>query len=162
MTDLIVDVIDGVDTHKEVHAAAALDRSAGCSLRRRHGKTDMVDAIAAGRVVVAGTATSVAKSTTGLVECIRLLRIARRSALKARTQVINQFHSVVDTAPEDLRAELSSVRLVEQLRRAARFRNAEPVTPRAAAKVALTSISRRWAGLQDEIDLLDSQLQALT
>ena len=221
MANLIVEVIGGVDTHKEFHAAAALDRLGGVlataefrttargyidllrwlrsfghvvavgvegtgswgaglarflavegvnvvevnrpdrQLRRRHGKTDMVDAIAAGRAVLAGTATSTPKSTTGLVECIRLLRIARRSAMKARTQAVNQFHSVIDTAPEDLRAELNSVRLVEQLRRAARFRNTEPVTPRAAAKVALTSISRRWADLQEEIVLLDGQLQAL-
>ena len=67
--------------------------------RRRHGKSDPADAIGAARAVLAGEATGTPKSQTGTVEAIRLLRVARRSAVKARTQAANQLHAVVDTAP---------------------------------------------------------------
>jgi transposase len=52
--------------------------------------------------VLAGEALGTPKSQTGTVEAIRLLRIARRSAMKARTQASNQIHAVI-TAPEQLR-----------------------------------------------------------
>ena len=65
--------------------------------RRRHGKSDPADAIGAARAVLAGEATGTPKSQTGAVEAIRLLRVARRSAVKARTQAANQLHAVIDT-----------------------------------------------------------------
>ena len=71
--------------------------------RRRYGKSDEADAIGAARAVLAGEALGTPKSQTGQVEAIRLLRVARRSAMKARTQAGNQIHAVVDTAPEQLR-----------------------------------------------------------
>ena len=51
--------------------------------RRRYGKSDEADAIGAARAVLAGEAIGTAKSQIGTVEAIRLLRIARRSAMKA-------------------------------------------------------------------------------
>jgi len=54
--------------------------------RRRHGKSDPADAIGAARVVQAGEATGTPKSANDTVEAIRMLRVARRSAIKARTQ----------------------------------------------------------------------------
>ena len=77
--------------------------------RRRHGKSDPADAIGAARAVLAGEATGTPKAQTGTVEAIRLLRVARRSAVKARTQAANQLHAVVDTAPAQLRQRLGSV-----------------------------------------------------
>ena len=54
-------------------------------LRRRHGKTDTVDAESAVRSVLAGDADGQPKSGDGAVEMIRHLKIARDTALKART-----------------------------------------------------------------------------
>ena len=71
--------------------------------RRRYGKSDEADAIGAARAVLAGEAVGTPKAGTGQVEAIRLLRVARRSAMKARTQAGNQIHAVIDTAPEQLR-----------------------------------------------------------
>jgi len=67
--------------------------------RRRYAKSDEADAIGAARTVLAGEALGTPKAATGQVEAIRILRIARRSAMKARTQAGNQIHAVVDTAP---------------------------------------------------------------
>jgi transposase len=129
--------------------------------RRRHGKNDTVDAIAAARAVLSGDATSIPKTAGGNVECIRLLRVARRSAIHARTQAVNQFQSIVDTAPDELRAELSESRGRSRFAKAARFHTPSSMSPRAAAKVALCAIARRWIALDAEIHDLDVHLRRL-
>jgi transposase len=53
---------------------------------RRHGKSDPIDIERATRAVLAGEAAGEPKSGDGLVEMIRTLRSARRSAVKARVQ----------------------------------------------------------------------------
>jgi transposase len=72
----------------------------------RLGKSDPIDAEAAARAVLAGTATGEPKDADGQVEMIRALRIARRSAVKARTQAINQIKTMLTTAPEGLNSTL--------------------------------------------------------
>jgi transposase len=57
--------------------------------RRRHGKSDPTDAISAARSVQSGEEHGVAKTADGAVESIRLLDVARRSAIKARSQTAN-------------------------------------------------------------------------
>jgi transposase len=59
--------------------------------RRRHGKHDAADAEAAARTVMAGTASGEPKGADGAAESLRALRVARRSAVKARTQAANQL-----------------------------------------------------------------------
>ena len=49
-------------------------------LRRLRGTSDTTDAVSAARSVLAGHATSIPKSRDGLVECLRVLRLADRSA----------------------------------------------------------------------------------
>jgi hypothetical protein len=75
----------------------------GRQARRRRGKSDPYDAEAAARAVQAGAASGQPKAGDGRVEMIRALRLARRSAMKARTQAANQLHALVITAPDDLR-----------------------------------------------------------
>src|SRR6187402_1181632 len=90
--------------------------------RRRRGKSDPLDAEAAARAVQAGTVTGQPKAGDGQVEMIRTLRLARRSAMKARTQAANQLHALVVTAPDDLRTRLRALPLAELVRLAAAFR----------------------------------------
>ena len=68
--------------------------------RRRMGKNDPIDAENAARAVLAGDATAAPKSHNGLVEALRGVMVARRSAVKARTQAGNQLRSLVVTAPD--------------------------------------------------------------
>ncbi|MBA2640619.1 MAG: transposase [Nocardioidaceae bacterium] len=49
-------------------------------VRRRHGKTDVVDAIAAARAVLSGEATATPKTHDGPVEALRTLKVLQRSA----------------------------------------------------------------------------------
>ena len=60
-------------------------------VRRRYGKTDVVDAIAAARAVLSGEATGAPKSHDGPVEALRTLQAVQRSGNKARTQALNQI-----------------------------------------------------------------------
>jgi transposase len=131
--------------------------------RRLRGKSDTVDAEAAARAVLAGVATAQPKSGTGPMEMVRTLRVARQSALKARTQAGNVLHALVVTAPDELRAHLRPLTLPQLVTSAAAFRlSQQPLTtPSAAAKQALKSIARRHQQLSAEIDALDRHLDQL-
>ena len=130
--------------------------------RRRRGKSDTVDAEAAARAVLAGTATAQPKAGTGPMEMVRTLRVARQSALKARTQAANELHALVVTAPEAVRTQLRHLRLAQLVSSAAAFRpSKELTTPTAATKLALKSIAMRYQHLGAEIDALDKHLDQL-
>jgi transposase len=73
---------------------------------RRNGKSDPIEVEAAARAVLAGEAIGEPKSGDGEVEMIRLLRPARQSAVKSRSQAANQLQALLVRAPEDLRHRL--------------------------------------------------------
>ena len=137
--------------------------------RRRQGKSDILDAEQAARAVLAGTATATPKSKSGVVEVIRMLRIARNTAVKSRTQAINAIHSIVVTAPDVLRDELvglSKRRLVRRCQGLERHteladRQGEPHALLAGTTTALRTLADRWASLDSEIKVLDGELEAL-
>ena len=87
--------------------------------RRRQGKADTLDAHTAARAVQAGTAMGIPKAADGQVEMIRSLRLARRSAMKARTQAANQLNALLVTAPDGLRTRLRGLPLAELVTTAA-------------------------------------------
>ncbi|WEO93202.1 transposase [Streptomyces sp. FXJ1.172] len=66
--------------------------------RRRRGKSDPLDAQNAARAVLSGRASARAKAGDGPVQIARMYKLAKASAVKARTQAINQLKSVLDTA----------------------------------------------------------------
>ena len=78
-------------------------------MRRRRGKTDTVDAQAAARAALRGDADARPKSADASVEAIRMLSVARRSAVRARTAAANQITSLIVTAPEQLKDRLSAL-----------------------------------------------------
>lgn len=123
--------------------------------RRRLGKSDATDAESAARSVLSGTALGVAKLSTGPVESIRVLRAVRRSALKARTQILNQLRAVLLTAPDDLRSRFSRIPLDGVLAAASRSRPRDPIG------LALRILSRRYSYLTSEISDLDCLLSRL-
>ena len=77
------------------------------SVRYRKGKSDPTDAEMAARSVLAGVADATPKSGEGEVEMIRMLKSAKDSAIKARTQAVNQMKALVVTAPADLPTRLA-------------------------------------------------------
>jgi transposase len=130
--------------------------------RRRRGKSDPLDAEAAARTVQAGEATTLPKAGTATVEMIRSLRVARATAIKARTQAINALKALLVTAPAELREQLrrrSAARLVGQ---AAGLQPGPLATPTAAAKLALRCLAERYQLLSAEVATLDTELDRLT
>ena len=128
----------------------------------RFGKSDPIDAEAAARAVLAGTATGEPKDADGQVEMIRALRIARRSAVKARAQAVNQIKTMLTTAPEGLKSELCALSTARLLEKTSRLRpGANPSEVETATKFALRSVARRCQRLSEEISELDEQLDRL-
>ncbi len=75
----------GAGVARFLHAAGVevIEVTRAARADRRHlGKSDSLDAQAAARVVLAGTATATPKQRSGIVESIRLLRVARQTAVK--------------------------------------------------------------------------------
>ena len=130
--------------------------------QHRSGKSDPIDAELAARAMLAGTAIGEAKGMEGPVEMIRILRAARRSAVKARTQAANQLKAMLITAPEELRVELGGLTVAKLVRRAAHFRPGDhPDDVSLATKFALRSVARRYQQLSEEMRDLDAQLSRL-
>jgi transposase len=128
----------------------------------RTGKSDPIDAEAAARAVLAGTATGEPKDADGQVEMIRALRATRRSAVKARTQAANQLKALLVSAPEELKSQLRDLSTARLVCRASRFRPGEnPDSVTAATKLSLRSVARRYQHLCGEIKELDEQLGRL-
>jgi transposase len=123
--------------------------------RRRKGKNDPVDAEAAARAVLAGDATAIPKCRNGAVGELRALVLARRSAIKARTQATNQLRVLLVDGDDELRGRLDRLRK-HHLAHAC----AELHPDGGALHLALRSLGRRWLALHHEITDLDQAITA--
>jgi transposase len=129
--------------------------------RRLKGKSDPQDAISAARAALSGDACGEAKTRDGNVESMRVLRVARSSARKGRTQALNQMRNLVSTAPESIRAELRGLSVFHLLERASTYR---PGTKRdivSLTKFSLRMLARRAITLEEEISEIDAILKPL-
>ncbi|WP_371744502.1 IS110 family transposase [Georgenia sp. TF02-10] len=131
-------------------------------VRRRHGKSDPIDAYAAASAVLAGDRLPAPKAADGDVEAIRALHLARRSAVKARANTQRQIKSLLVTAPEKIRAQVRNLTDTELLTRLAATRPA-PATAgvEAATLTALRHLARRHRYLTEEITELEADLDTL-
>jgi transposase len=128
--------------------------------RRRRGKTDAIDAEAAARVVLAGRATATAKTGDGPVEMARLFKLAKDSAIKSRTQAINQLKAVLVAADPALRESLSGLSNRVLIRRCAQLNPATPTDATSAAAWTLRLLAHRIGCLTREIDDLNARITA--
>ncbi|MBJ7594059.1 MAG: IS110 family transposase [Candidatus Dormibacteraeota bacterium] len=129
--------------------------------RYARGKSDPVDAEAAARAVLSGEACGIAKGDTDHVGMIRALRVARRSALKMRTQTFQQMKALLVTAPADLREQLRTLSRDRLVETAANMRPGRVTTVAAAVKLALKGLAQRHQLLTTELAALDGDLDRL-
>jgi transposase len=129
--------------------------------RRRHGKSDPVDAVSAALAALAGQDCGIPKSGDGPAESIRALRVARAGAVKARTQAGNQFRDLATTAPGPLRARLSGLGTGRRIRAAAAFTCGDTADPAEGVKAAMASIAARWLELDAEATRLEAAIAQL-
>ena len=215
-------ITGGIDTHLEVHVAAALDASGGVlgvesfattpagmvglhawlaafgpvdrvgvegtgaygaglarhlravglevievdrpnrQVRRQQGKSDTVDAVEAGRAVLSGRASGVAKTADGNAEAMRALLVAKRCGREARITCLNQLRHLGFCAPDELRERFRDVPGARLAEAAAALRpraDSDPVLY--ATKLAMRTLGRRVLTLGEDSEALDAVLAEL-
>ena len=130
-------------------------------MRRMQGKSDPIDACAAAQAVLSGRASGVPKARDGAVEAIRVLRMARGSAVRGRTQAMNQMHALVTSAVDPLRTQLRSCSPAKLVDRCVGMRPGKLDSPAAATKFALRGLARRHRALDEEVVRFDAELSRL-
>lgn len=130
--------------------------------RRTHGKSDPLDAYAAARAALSGTATGLPKVRDGHVEAIRALRVARSSAVKARSQATNQIKALIVSGPPELRERLRHLPTAKLIASCAQLRPGHQLSdPAQATKTALRRLARRHQQLSEEISEADHDITQL-
>jgi transposase len=129
--------------------------------RRRLGKSDVTDAENAARAVLAGDAEAVPKAQDGVVEALRTLLVARRGAVKARTQSANQLRALLVTAAPSERERLGRGTLASSVARCARLAPTDTDVLASARRRALRALARRWQQLTRELYELDAAIAPL-
>jgi len=131
-------------------------------VRHRHGKSDPVDAVAAARAALGGTATGLPKSRDGNVEAIRVLMIARRSAVDTRIETLNQLRHMVFTATPEIRARFTGLTAISLANQASALRprpGSDAV--RYTTLVTIRALGQRVQYLRDETKGLNRLLRPL-
>ncbi|MFI5519961.1 IS110 family transposase [Streptomyces platensis] len=135
--------------------------------RRRRGKSDPLDAQNAARAVLSGRARAQAKSGDGPVQIARMYKVAKDSAVKARTQAINQLKAVLVSADPNLREELAGLNNAELFRTCTRLaddsKNDEDgeETVLHATRMTLGLLAQRIGQLTEQIQDLERRLARL-
>ena len=130
--------------------------------RRKVGKSDPTDALAAARAALSGEASVTPKSRDGRVEEMRVLLVARRSAREQRIQTLNQLRHLVFTAPEEIRVRFKDRPkrgLVTEAANMRPRRGSDPVTYR--TNLVIRNLARRIKSLDTEMRTIDRTLRSL-
>lgn len=129
--------------------------------RRRNGKSGPVDAVSAAMAALRGEDCATPKTQDGPAEELRALRAARRGAVKARTQAMNQLTALLITAPDQIRARLDGLRGKKLAAACAALPGSDHPGPAAGTVTALASIAGRWLDLDAGQARLDAAMAAL-
>jgi transposase len=130
--------------------------------RRGRGKSDPADAENAARAVLAEDANSVPKAQSGLAEALRMLNVARRSAVKAKTQAVNQLRALLVSAPQSIRDMALKANPAQCIVACAGLDCGDEKNPVIASlTTTLRLLAKRWSALHEELKELDKQLSRL-
>ena len=132
------------------------------SRRRSRGKSDPTDAESAARAVLADDAKCIPKAQSGLAEALRTLNVARRSAVKAKTQAVNQLRALLVSAPSFIRDVVLKVKPEDCVAACAALPRDDESPVLASLKTTLQLLAKRWTALHEELRELDKQLARLT
>ena len=132
------------------------------SKRRLQGKSDPIDAESAARAVLAGNATAIPKSHEGAAEAMRVLCVVRKSAVKAKTQAINQLRAILVCAPQEGRERLWKVNPGHCIAACKNLRSLGTSALLQSLTVTLHMLAQRWLALTAELKQIDASLEKLT
>ena len=127
--------------------------------RRLRGKDDPLDAVRAARSALASDTLTLPRAGERQ-EALRVLLLARRSAVDVRRLALVQLRSVIVTAPESIREELRQLPVGQLIRRCSRFRRSSSRRPDELAIVlVLRSLARRVEAASTEADQLEREIR---
>jgi transposase len=131
--------------------------------RRRKGKDDDLDAISAARAALHNRRTSTPKSKDGAVEALRVMRVTRNTAVRARRTALQLLRMTIVSAPEELRDQVRNLTRIQLIRTCASWRpdTTDAADPTSATRIALKSLARRILELGDEIAMLDELIEPI-
>ena len=139
---------------------AVIEVARSVRAERRRGKDDALDALRAARSALASKTLTLPRLGEHQ-QALRVLLLARRSAVDVRRLALVQLRSVIVTAPESLRAELRGLPTGQLIRRCSRFRRSSSRTPDELALVlVLRSRARRIEAATDEANELEREIIA--
>jgi transposase len=127
--------------------------------RRLRGKDDSLDAARTARAALASETLALPRSGERR-EALRLLLVARRSAVDVRREALGQLRGVIVTAPDGLRQELRGLPLGRLLERCSRMRRSRSATAdELATRLVLRSLARRIEAATLEAAELEREIQ---
>jgi hypothetical protein len=128
------------------------------SERRLHGKDDEPSAVATARAALAGETLALPRSGERR-EALRLLLIARRSAVDVRREALTQLRAVIVTAPDRLRDELRTLPTGRLLDRCKHLRRSSAMgDDELATRLVLRSLARRIEAATTEAGELEREI----
>jgi transposase len=127
--------------------------------RRLRGKDDSLDAARTARAALSSETLALPRAGERR-EALRLLLIARRSAVDVRREALTQLRAVIVTAPESLRQELRRLPTGALLERCSRLRRTHSSADDIATRLVLRSLARRIQAATREADELERELLA--
>ena len=130
--------------------------------RRSRGKSDPTDADNAARAVLSGRATAIPKEQSGAAEAMRAVLVARRSAVQAKTQAVNQLRALLVNAPQEVRERLLKAKMEDCIECCVRIRSLGSTTMLQTLAATLRLLAKRWKALAEELKTLDVMLDSLT
>jgi transposase len=126
--------------------------------RRLRGKDDALDAARTARAALASDSMAVPRAGERR-EALRLLLVARRSAVDVRREALGQLRGVIVTAPDRLREELRALPTGKLLHRCSRLRRSSTASPdELATRLVLRSLAQRIEAATREADELEHEL----
>jgi len=128
--------------------------------RRLRGKDDALDVARAARAALASDMLALPR-TGERREALRLLLVARRSAVDVRREALTQLRGVIVTAPDRLRGELRGLPTGKLLQRCRRLRRSSTASvDELATRLVLRSLAHRIQAATREADELEREILA--
>jgi transposase len=128
--------------------------------RRLRGKDDALNAARTARAALASEALALPRHGERR-EALRLLLIARRSAVDVRREALGQLRGVIVTAPDQLREQLRGLPTGRLLERCSRLRHSSSAgADEVATRLVLRSLARRIDAATREAGELEREILA--
>ena len=125
--------------------------------RRLRGKDDALDAARIARTTLAADTIALPRAGERR-EALRVLLVARRSAVGVRREALTQLRAVIVTAPEALRQELRRLPTGALLDRCSRLRRTHSTADELATRLVLRSLARRIQAATLEANDLEHEM----